>query len=135
MKIGRVSIDKNGKSYRVRFTYPEGTRHEFRIAKATDEGLITATRAAHLINRDIDLGDLDFTYARYSPKHSKRVEKTNKVHKYLKPYCLRHSFITRCIRSGMDIVTVAKLVGSSTEMIMKNYLASQNTTNLVLPKL
>ncbi len=80
-KVGRVQIDIKGKSYRLRFTYPEGNRHEFSIAKVSPEGWITAIKAAQLINRDIDLGDFDETYARYSPKHTKKlaiaqVEKT-----------------------------------------------------------
>lgn len=57
----------------------------------------------------------------------------NKIRQYLKPYCLRHSFITRCIRSGVDIATVAKLAGTSTEMVMRNYLAGKDTTKINLP--
>lgn len=70
-KVGRVSVDIKGKSYRLRFTYPEGERHEFSIARVSPEGWSTAIRAAQLINRDIDLGDFDSSFARYSPKHAK----------------------------------------------------------------
>jgi integrase len=70
-KVGRVSVDIKGKSYRLRFTYPEGKRHEFSIARVSTEGWSTALRAAQLINRDIDLGDFDSSFARYSPKHAK----------------------------------------------------------------
>ena len=56
-----------------------------------------------------------------------------KVKKYLKPYCLRHSGITRCIRNGYDIATVAKLAGTSPEMIYKNYLAARDLSNIELP--
>jgi integrase len=70
-KVGRVSVDIKGKSYRLRFTYPEGERHEFSIARVSPEGWSTAIRAAQLINRDIDLGDFDSSYVRYSPKHAK----------------------------------------------------------------
>ena len=73
-KVGNVQIDIKGSSYRIRFTYPQGTRHEFSIASVSDEGWTTAIRAAQRINRDIDLGDLDETYARYSPKHAKKLE-------------------------------------------------------------
>ena len=79
VRIGSVSIDKNGSSYRIRFTYPQGNRQEFRIAKATPEGWVTAIKAAQLINRDIDLGDLDETYARYSPKHAKKLAIAKKI--------------------------------------------------------
>lgn len=73
-KIGIVQIDKRGNSYRLRFTYPDQNRHQFTVSKATPEGWITAIKAAQRINRDIDLGDFDNTYARYSPKHAKRLE-------------------------------------------------------------
>ena len=56
--------------------------------------------------------------------------KDGKVHKYLKPYCLRHSGITRLIRMGYDISTIAALAGNSTEMICKHYLASRDDINL-----
>lgn len=72
--VGRVSVDIKGKSYRLRFTYPEGNRHEFNIAKVSPEGWTTAIKAAQLINRDIDLGDFDESYARYSPKHAKKLQ-------------------------------------------------------------
>jgi integrase len=73
-KVGRVAVDIHGKSYRLRFAYPEGTRHQFSIAKVSPEGWTTAIKAAQLINRDIDLGDFDDTYARYSPSHAKRLQ-------------------------------------------------------------
>ena len=50
-KVGRVSVDIKGKSYRIRFTYPEGNRHEFSIARVSDEGWYTAIKSAQLINR------------------------------------------------------------------------------------
>ena len=72
-KVGRIQVDIKGKSYRLRFTYPEGNRHEFSIARVSDEGWVTAIKAAQMINRDIDLGDFDETYARYSPKHARKI--------------------------------------------------------------
>lgn len=53
-----------------------------------------------------------------------------KLHKYLKPYVLRHSGITRAIRLGFDIATIAALAGNSTEMIAKHYLAAHNEIEL-----
>ncbi len=76
-QVGRVAVDVKGKSYRLRFTYPQGNRHEFSIARVSDEGWSTAIRAAQLINRDIDLGDFDDSYARYSPKHAKMLQIAN----------------------------------------------------------
>ena len=55
------------------------------------------------------------------------------ISKYLKCYCLRHSGITRLIRAGYDVATVAVLVGTSPEMIFNNYLAPINTHELRLP--
>ena len=73
-RVGKVSIDIHGKSYRLRFTYPEGKSHSPTIARVSPEGWVTTMKAAQLINRDIDLGDFDPTYARYSPRHAKKLE-------------------------------------------------------------
>ncbi|AFZ35964.1 integrase family protein [Stanieria cyanosphaera PCC 7437] len=81
-KVGRVTVDVKGKSYRIRLTYPEGTRHEFSIARVSPEGWTTAIKAAQLISRDCDLGDFDDTYARYSPKHAKKLEIASQVKEY-----------------------------------------------------
>ena len=77
-KVGIVSVDIHGNSYRFRFVYPKGSRHQFTIAKATPEGWTTAIKAAQLINRDIDLGDFDESYVRYSPKHASLIQLANK---------------------------------------------------------
>ena len=45
--------------------------------------------------------------------------------KKLRSYTLRHSFITRCIRKGLDIATVARISGNSTETITQYYLAAK----------
>lgn len=83
-KVGVVTVDTHGKSYRIRFMYPQGTRHQFTVAKVTPEGWTTAIKAAQLINRDIDLGDFDESYARYSPKHARKLEiaKEEKIKEY-----------------------------------------------------
>ena len=73
-KIGRVSIDINRSKYRIRFSYPKGKRHYLRIAQVTDEGWTNALKTAQLINRDLDLGCFDETYARYSQSHAKTLE-------------------------------------------------------------
>lgn len=48
----------------------------------------------------------------------------DKIYKYLKPYCLRHSAITSWIRQGYDPATVAAWAGTSTKMICDHYLAA-----------
>ena len=73
-KIGAVSVDINRSKYRIRFSFPKGKRHYLRIAQVTSEGWATALRTAQLINRDLDLGCFDETYARYSPTHAKALE-------------------------------------------------------------
>ncbi|WP_019506769.1 tyrosine-type recombinase/integrase [Pleurocapsa sp. PCC 7319] len=73
-KIGKVTVDITADRYRLRFTYPKGKRHQLKIAQVSDEGWAVALKAAQLVNRDIDLGDFDETYARYSPTHAKTLE-------------------------------------------------------------
>ena len=73
-KIGQVSVDINRGKYRIRFSFPKGKRHYLRIAQVTPEGWATALKTAQLINRDLDLGCFDETYARYSPTHAKALE-------------------------------------------------------------
>jgi integrase len=46
-------------------------------------------------------------------------------------YHCRHTYITFCIRSGMDAADVAKLVGNSAEVIYKHYMSVDR--NLVAP--
>ncbi|MCU0544685.1 MAG: tyrosine-type recombinase/integrase [Oscillatoriaceae cyanobacterium Prado104] len=55
------------------------------------------------------------------------------ISQYLPCYNLRHSFITRLVRDGIDPATVAKLAGNSPEIIMKHYLSARN--DVVLPEL
>jgi integrase len=63
----------------------------------------------------------------------KKLVATAKVVEYLPTYNLRHSWITRMLRSGLDIATVAKLAGNKLDTIMKHYLAAR-TQDLVLPE-
>ena len=60
----------------------------------------------------------------------KGLVKDGQVEKYLKPYALRHSVITRLIREGIDIKTVATLSGNSVPTIIKHYLAAKQDFNL-----
>jgi len=63
----------------------------------------------------------------------KKLVAAGKVSEYLPTYNLRHSWITRMLRSELDIATVAKLAGNKPDTIMKHYLAAK-TQNLVLPE-
>ena len=69
---------------------------------------------------------------RYWKPIVKKLVAAGKVEEYLPTYNLRHSWITRMLRSGLDIATVAKLAGNKPDTIMKHYLAAR-TQDLVLP--
>lgn len=69
-KVGRVSVDFNLNKYRLRWTYPTGNRNQIRLICEWEE----AIRVAKIINRDIELNDVDLTYARYSAKYAQSVQ-------------------------------------------------------------
>ena len=52
------------------------------------------------------------------------------IHKYLKFSSLRHSGITRLVRAGVDVAAIARLAGTSPEMILNNYLAAREDIDL-----
>jgi integrase len=70
---------------------------------------------------------------RYWKPIVKKLVATGKVSEYLPTYNLRHSWITRMLRSGLDIATVARLAGNKPDTIMKHYLVAR-TQDLVLPE-
>jgi integrase len=70
---------------------------------------------------------------RYWKPIVKKLVVAGKVSEYLPTYNLRHSWITRMLRSGLDIATVARLAGNKPDTIMKHYLAAR-TQDLVLPE-
>jgi integrase len=70
---------------------------------------------------------------RYWKPIVKKLVAAGKIAEYLPTYNLRHSWITRMLRSGLDIATVAKLAGNKPDTIMKHYLVAK-TQDLVLPE-
>jgi integrase len=70
---------------------------------------------------------------RYWKPIVKKLVAAEKVGEYLPTYNLRHSWITRMLRSDLDIATVAKLAGNKPDTIMKHYLAAR-AQDLVLPE-
>lgn len=50
--------------------------------------------------------------------------------RYRRPYNLRHTFISHCLRSGVDVVTVASWVGNSAEVIYKHYAGLVEETKM-----
>jgi integrase len=55
------------------------------------------------------------------------------VSEYRKPYQCRHTFITLCLESGIDVKDVARWVGNSPEVIYKHYAG--NKRDLQVPEL
>ena len=53
-----------------------------------------------------------------------------RLEKAFRPYSLRHSFITRLIRDGWDIATVARISGNSPETIIRHYLAAKDSFDI-----
>lgn len=72
-KIGKVSIDHHGGSFRLRFTYPKGQRHEIKVAKANDDGYLFAIQQARQINTDIENKSFDFSYVKYMAQEAKTI--------------------------------------------------------------
>jgi integrase len=70
---------------------------------------------------------------RYWKPIVKKLVAADKVAEYLPTYNLRHSWITRMLRSDLDIATVARLAGNKPDTIMKHYLVAK-TQDLVLPE-
>ena len=72
----------------------------------------------------------NFNTNHFKPRIRKLVEE-RKITQELPCYNLRNSWITLMIKQGIDIATVAKLVGTSENMIIKNYWGSDDS--MVLP--
>jgi len=53
-----------------------------------------------------------------------------KLDKALRSYSLRHSFITRLVREGIDIATIGRISGNSPETIIKHYLAAKDSFDI-----
>ncbi len=74
-KIGVVSIDTiNNKVIRIRYTYPKGKRNAFYVGIINEKNWREAVKTAHIIDRDINIGDYDPTLARYKPKKAQTLE-------------------------------------------------------------
>jgi integrase len=94
------------------------------------------------MNKDMDLLfpsfkgkylDLNnFTQRIFTPIIKQLVE-LGEIENQLPTYHLRHTFITQMIRKGVDIATIANLVGNSPETILSNYLGADK--GITLPNL
>lgn len=56
-----------------------------------------------------------------------------KVNEYLSVYHMRHTFINKALKAGIEIATVAYWVGNSPETIMKHY--ASRSRNAVVPEI
>ncbi len=61
-------------SYRARFTYPKGRRHQIVIASAKNDGWINAVAVAKEIDNDIKARSFDFSYKKYLPQEAQQIE-------------------------------------------------------------
>ena len=73
-KIGKVNVDYNSNKYRLRWTYPSGNRNQIRLDVDWQEAL----RIAKIINRDIEINDVDLSYRRYSARHAQSIQIASK---------------------------------------------------------
>jgi integrase len=81
---------------------------------------------SHLLFPSIEGGYLDsqnFNRRHFKPLVLDLVSQ-GKIDKYLRPYCLRHSYATNLIRNGVDISTIAGLLGDNIQTVIENYIAS-----------
>jgi integrase len=56
----------------------------------------------------------------------KGLVEAGEVSEYLPQYNARHTFITLCLQSHVDIVTLAQWVGNSPEVILQNYAGANS---------
>lgn len=137
----KVKADKTyikiSKVYSKGFIQPSKTK-EIRLFKCNQQLVEILNNTPHIDNQyNLIFPSIEKEYINHS-NWSRRYWKPvieglvqdRKVHKYLKPYVIRHSGITRLIRLGFDIATIAALAGNSTEMIAKHYLASNKEIDL-----
>jgi len=140
----------------IALTWSDIKNKEIVVSKACSQGILKSTKTYEIrsfpINSQLGklLGSLPGTQnlvfpspeggyinqhnfgERYWKPIVKKLVVAGKVSEYLPTYNLRHSWITRMLRSGLDIATVARLAGNKPDTIMKHYFATR-TQDLVLP--
>jgi integrase len=141
----------------IALTWSDITNKEIVVSKAYSQGILKSTKTYEIrsfpINSQLGklLGSLPgtqnlvfpsaeggyITQQNFNKRYWKPIVEglvaSEKVEEYLPTNNLRHSWITRMLRSGLDIATVAKLAGNKPDTIMKHYLAAR-TQDLVLPE-
>jgi integrase len=134
IKSGRIIVSRAWSQGILKETKTYETR-SFPINSQLDELLQSLPKTQNLVFPSPEGGYINQHNfgERYWKPIVKKLVAIGKVGEYLPTYNLRHSWITRILRSGLDIATVAKLAGNKPDTIMKHYLAAR-THNLVLPE-
>lgn len=118
-----------------------------RIRKGTKTGKVRYTPASEILLRNLVEIDIEnhkrfgsskliFTTGDGLPVNDDNYRKTwqkllqRAGVRYRRPYNLRHTFISHCLRSGVDVVTVAQWVGNSAEVIYKHYAGLVGETKM-----
>lgn len=135
IKGGEIVVSKAYSQGILKSTKTYETRN-FPINSQLDKLLQGSPRTQNLIFASAEGGYIDQHNfgGRYWKPIVKKLVEVGKISEYLPTNNLRHSWITRMLRSGLDVATVAKLAGNKPDTIMKHYFAAK-TQNLVLPEL
>jgi integrase len=137
--IALTSFDVDFKIIRINKAYSKGILKTTKTNKAREfpinEQLRACCGSTGLLFPSVSGGYINHNVwsARYWRPVVRGLVADKLISQYLKPYCLRHSFITRCIKQNLDVATVAQLAGTSSEMIFRHYLSA--STDVSLPEL
>jgi len=74
--------------------------------------------------------NLDMFNHRYFKKVVDSLLELGEIENKLPIYHLRHTFITQMLQKGIDVATIAELVGNSTEMIFSHYAGYDKTITI-----
>ena len=122
------------KAYSQGILLPHTKTHEIRLfpinqqLKTLLDTMATSENQHNLIFPSVSLGYVN--QKTFNRRYWKTVVngliENEKLEEAFRPYSLRHSFITRLIRDGWDIATVARISGNSPETIIRHYLAAKD---------
>ena len=136
-KNDRLYIRFN-KAYSQGILLPHTKTHEIRLfpinqqLKTLLDTMSTSENKHNLIFPSVSLGYVN--QKTFNRRYWKTVVSglidDGKLEKAYRPYSLRHSFITRLVRDGWDIATVARISGNSVETIIKHYLAAKDSFDI-----
>jgi integrase len=133
IKNSKIAVNKAYSNGILKSTKTYEAR-EFPINSQLAKLLASLPKTQRLVFPSVQGGHIDQRNfrERYWKPIVKQLVVAGKVGEYLPTYNLRHGWITRMLRAGIDIATVAKLAGNTPDTIMKHYLATK--TDVVLPE-